>query len=80
MSEQFTTLVKAKTKAITIKGNSAAPSQQGCNRTPLVRQPQGAEEDEASEGDTTPNQEDYSAYSTERTKGIQQEHAMNRRR
>jgi hypothetical protein len=74
MSEQFTTLVKAKRKAITIKGNSAAPSQQGRNRTPSDRQPQEVEEDEATEGDTTPNQEDRSAYFAERSRDIQQEH------
>jgi hypothetical protein len=56
MSEQFTTPVKAKIKTITIKGNIATPSQQGCNRTPSDHQPQEEEEDEASEGDTTPNQ------------------------
>jgi hypothetical protein len=61
MLEQFTTSVKAKTKAITTKGNNVAPSQQGRNRTPSNRQPQEAEEDEASEGDTTPNQEDCSS-------------------
>jgi hypothetical protein len=71
MSEQFTTPVKEKTKAIIIKGNNAAPSQQGRNRTPSDRQPQEVEEDEASEGDTTPNQEDCSAYSAERTRDIQ---------
>jgi hypothetical protein len=73
MSEQFTTPVKAKIKTITIKGNIATPSQQGRNRTPSDHQPQEEEEDKASDGDTTPNQEDCSAYSMERTREIQQE-------
>jgi hypothetical protein len=72
MSEQFTTPIKVKTKTIIIKGSSTTPSQQGRNRTPLDRQPQEVEEDEALEGDTTLNQEDCSAYFAEMTRTIQQ--------
>jgi hypothetical protein len=71
MSEQSTILVKTKTKTIIIKGSITAPSQQGRNRAPSDRQPQEAAEDEALAEDTTLNQEDFSAYSMERTRGIQ---------
>jgi hypothetical protein len=51
---------------------------------PSDRQPQEEEEDKASEGDTTLNQEDCSACSAERTRDKQQELAKlqykNRRR
>jgi hypothetical protein len=73
MSEQSTIPVKEKTKTIIIKGSSIAPSHQGCNRTRSGYQPQEAEEDEALEGDTTPNQEDCSSCSAERIRDIQQE-------
>jgi hypothetical protein len=68
-------LSQSKDKTIIIKGNSTTPIQQGCNRTPSDREPQEVEEDEASEGDTTLNQEDYSSYFAERTRDIQQEPA-----
>jgi hypothetical protein len=73
MLEQFTILVKVRTETIISKGSSTVLSQQGRNRTPSDGQPQEAEEDKASEGDTILNQEDCSAYSAKRTRGIQQE-------
>jgi hypothetical protein len=75
MLGQFTIPVKVtiKTITITIKGTNIVPSQQGCNKAPSDRRPQEVEEDIALEGDTTLNQEDCFAYSTERTRGIQQE-------
>jgi hypothetical protein len=66
--------VKVRIGTIIIKGTSTVPSQQGPNRAPSDRQPQEAEEDVASEGDTTLNQKDCSVYSAKRTWGIQQEH------
>jgi hypothetical protein len=69
---------------IITKGTSTVLSQQGRNRAPLDRRPQEVEEDVALVGDITLNQEDYFAYSVERTRGIQQEPAKlqykNRRR
>jgi hypothetical protein len=66
MSEQYTILVKARTGAITTKGASIVPSQQGRNRAPLDHQPQEVEGGIASEEGSTLNQEDYFAYSVER--------------
>jgi hypothetical protein len=72
MSEQSTIRLKPKIKTITIKGSSVAPSQQGLNGVPSDRQHQEVEEDEAEEGDTTPNQEDCFSYYAGRTWDIQQ--------
>jgi hypothetical protein len=47
------------------------PLQQGRARVPSDHQPQEAEEDEVSEEDTTPSQEDCSAYSVERIRNVQ---------
>jgi hypothetical protein len=44
----------------------------GVTRVPLDHQPQEAEEEEALEEDTTPNQEDYSACHVERIRDTQQ--------
>jgi hypothetical protein len=75
MSEQFIIPVKVKTETVIIKDNNITPSQQKCNRAPSDRQPQEAEEDEASVEDITLNQEDCTVYSAEWSKGIQQESA-----
>jgi hypothetical protein len=72
MLEQSTTQAKAKTRTTITKGSRVTPNQQGRTRIPLDHRPQEAKEDEASEEDTTPNQEDYSACSMERIKDIQQ--------
>jgi hypothetical protein len=54
-------------KTTIIKGNIITPNQQGLNRDSSDRQPQEEEgEEEASKGDTTFSQEDYSAYFMEK--------------
>jgi hypothetical protein len=73
MSGQFTIRVEVRIETIIIKGTNTISSQQRCNRAPSNHRPQEAEEDVASEEDTTLNQEDCPAYSAERTGGIQQE-------
>jgi hypothetical protein len=72
MLEQSTTQAKAKTRTTITKGSRVTPNQQGRTRVPLDHRPQEAKEDEASEEDTTPNQEDYSTCSMERIRDIQQ--------
>jgi hypothetical protein len=62
-----------RTGATITKGTSTVLSQQGHNRAPLDQQPQEAEGDEASEEDSTLNQENYFAYSVQRIRGTQQE-------
>jgi hypothetical protein len=58
-------------KAI-IKGNRITHNQQGLSRVPSDRQPQKEEgEEEASKGDTTFSQEDYSTYFMEKIRGTQ---------
>jgi hypothetical protein len=72
----FTFQAKAKTKTTIPKGNKMTHSQQEPNRVPLDRQLQEVEgEEEVLGGDTILSQEDYSAYSLERTRGAQQEPA-----
>jgi hypothetical protein len=71
MSEQYTIPVKVRTWATITKGTSIVLSQQGHNRAPLDHQPQEVEGNEASEEDSTLNQEDYFAYSVERIRGTQ---------
>jgi hypothetical protein len=75
MLEQYTILVKVNTEAITTKGTSIVPSQLGRNKAPLDRQPQEAEGYEASEEDSTHNQEGYFACSMERIRDTQLEPA-----
>jgi hypothetical protein len=75
MSEQYTILVKVRTGAITSKGTNTVPSQQGRNKAPSDHQPQETKGDEASEEDSTLNQEGYFAYSVERIRVTQQEPA-----
>jgi hypothetical protein len=74
MSEQYTIPVKVRTGATITKGTNTVLSQQGHNRAPLDHRPQEAEGDEASEEDSTLNQEDYFVYSVERIRSTQQEH------
>jgi hypothetical protein len=57
MLEQSTTQAKVKTRTTIIKGSRVTLNQQGRTRVPLDHQHQEAEEDEASEEDTTPNQD-----------------------
>jgi hypothetical protein len=71
MLGQYTIPVKVRIGTIITKGTNTVPIQQGPNKTPSDRQHQEAEEDVASEGDSTLNQEDYLAYSTERIRGTQ---------
>jgi hypothetical protein len=75
MSEQYTILVNVRSGATITKGTNTVLSQHGHNRAALDHQPREAEGDEASEEDSTLNQEDYFAYSVERIKGTQQEPA-----
>jgi hypothetical protein len=75
MSRKYTIQVKVRIGTIIIKDTSTVPSQQGLNKALSDRQHQEAEEDVASEGDSTLNQEDYFAYSVERIRSTQQEHA-----
>jgi hypothetical protein len=75
MSEQYTISVKVTIGTTITKGTNIVLSQQRHNRAPLDHQPQEAEVDEALKEDSTLNQEDYFAYSVERTRGTQQEHA-----
>jgi hypothetical protein len=71
MSGQYTILVKLRTGTIITKGTNTLPNQKGPNKVQSGRQPQEAEEDVTSEGDSTLNQEDYFAYSVERIRGTQ---------
>jgi hypothetical protein len=80
MLEQSTTQVKVKTRTIIIKGSRATPNQQGHIRIPSDHKPQEAEEDEASEEDTTLSQEDYSVYSVKRIRDTQQGLVMSQSR
>jgi hypothetical protein len=64
-----------KTEAITTKGTNTVPSQLGRNKAPSDRQPQEVEGDEASEEDSTHNQEGCFACSVERIRGTQLEPA-----
>jgi hypothetical protein len=75
LSEQYTIPVKVKIEAITIKGTNTVLSPQGRNKAPSDCQPQEAEGDEASEEDSTHNQEGYFACSVERIRGTQLEPA-----
>jgi hypothetical protein len=75
MLEQYIILAKVKTEAIITKGTSTVPSQMGRIKALLDCQPQEAEEDEASEEDSTHNQEGCSSCSMERIRGTQLEHA-----
>jgi hypothetical protein len=75
MLGQYTIPVKVRTGTIITKGTSIVPGQQGSNKAHSDRQHQETEEDVASEGDSTLNQEDYFAYSVERISGTQQEPA-----
>jgi hypothetical protein len=71
MLGRYTTPAKVKTEAITTKGINTVPSQLGCSKAPSDHQPQEAEGDEASEEDSTHNQEGCSACSVERIRGTQ---------
>jgi hypothetical protein len=72
-SEQSTTQAKVKTRTDILKGSRTTLNQQRYTRVLLDHQSQEAEEEEASEGDTTLSQEGYSSYSMERIRGTQQE-------
>jgi hypothetical protein len=60
-----------KTEAITTKGINIVPSQLGRSKAPSGNQPQEADGDEASEEDSTHNQEGCSACSVERIRSTQ---------
>jgi hypothetical protein len=73
MSERYTIPTEVKIEAITTKGTNIVPIQLGRNKAPSDRQPQEAEEDKASEEDSTHNQEGCFAYSMEKIRGTQLE-------
>jgi hypothetical protein len=75
MLEQYIIPVKVRTGTTITKGTNTVLSQRGHNGAPLDHQPQDAEGDEASDEDSTLNQEDYFAYSVDRIRDTQQEHA-----
>jgi hypothetical protein len=75
MLAQYTISVNVMTRTIITKGTSIVPIQQGPNKALSNRWSQEVEEDVASEGDSTLNQEDYFSYSVKRIRGTQQEPA-----
>jgi hypothetical protein len=76
MSGPFTIQVKTKTKTVVPKGSKITLNQQEFSKVPLEHQLQEVEEEEgALEGDSTPNQGNYSAYYVDKTRDIQQEYA-----
>jgi hypothetical protein len=78
MSGRSIILVQVTTGEIIIKGIITTPNHQGHNKVPSGHQLQEAEEVEASEEDSTCNQEGCFAYSIEKIRGIQQGHAKSR--
>jgi hypothetical protein len=71
---------QAKIGEIILKGINTAPNHQEHSKAPSCHQPQEAEEDEASEEDSTRNKEGCFACSVEKIRGIQPGHAKSRYR
>jgi hypothetical protein len=69
MSGQYIIPAKVNTWAITTKGTNIVPSELGRSKAPSDHQPQEAEGGEASEEDSTHNQEGCSTCSVEKIRG-----------
>jgi hypothetical protein len=80
MSGQSTILAQEKTWETILKFINTTPNHQEHNKAPSDHQPQEAEEDEASEEDSTHKQEGCFACSVEKIRGIQLGHAKSRYR
>jgi hypothetical protein len=80
MSGRSIILAQATIGEIILKGISTVPNHQEHNKAPSGHQLQEAEEVEALEEDSAPNQEGCFAYSVGKIRGIQQGHAKSRYR
>jgi hypothetical protein len=73
-------LAQVKTWEVILKGINTTLNHQEHSKAPSGHQPQEAKEEEASEEDSTRNQEGCFVCSIEKIRGIQQGHAMSRYR
>jgi hypothetical protein len=80
MSGRSIILAQVKTGEVILKGINTTLNHQEHSKAPSGHQPQEAEEEEASEEDTTHNQEGCFACSMEKIRGIQLGHAKSRYR